>query len=63
MCITSEDVQNRRECVIEMRHIFSTSDDMQYKQGTSLRFGKGALFKDSFEWVFIFTNNTLTEND
>ena len=34
MCSSSEDVQFKRGCTVRIRHIFITSEDVQYESGT-----------------------------
>ena len=35
MCSSSEDVQNKQGCAVQINHSFSTREDVQYESGTS----------------------------
>ena len=41
MCNTSKDVQYKRECAVQLRHIFNTNKNVQYKQRAQLQHRRG----------------------
>ena len=52
MCITSQShLQYKRGCVVQIRHILSKSQDVQYKQGRSRFWYRVALFKNASQWM------------